>query len=103
MIYGSNPRGTLQLFKELLYRRDLEKEVKSAYEIVIDTRHTIIEACKADGRNIKRKSVNAKFNKRKVLRTFHVGDEVLLFLQDSKTYCTLNGRVPLLYIERGLM
>ena len=82
LLYGRKARGPLSVLHDLWTNDDLDEEVKSTYQYVLDLRSKLEESAQIATTHAKVNSQLYKsyFDKRAKARTLQVGDEVLVML-----------------------
>ena len=80
LLYGRTVRGPMQILKELWSKEDLEEEVKTTAEYVVELRNRLEETCALARRSLQSASARyAKhFDKKAKARRVDVGSKVLL-------------------------
>ena len=82
LLYGRSPRGPMTILKELYTNPDVEDEVKSVYQYVVDLQNRIYESCKLAAKNTESQSeIQASYaDKNAKLRELKDKDKVLVLL-----------------------
>nr|KAI8738399.1 hypothetical protein BgiMline_025302 [Biomphalaria glabrata] len=85
IIYGSHPRGPLEILRQTWTKEHLDEEVKSASKYVQDLRGRLHEVRSMARENLlkARKRQGRYYNQRAKERSLNVGDKVLLLLPKS--------------------
>lgn len=96
LVYGRTARGPMSILKDLYIRRDLEEEVKSAYQYVTDLEQRIVDAVHvAQGHyQLSAAESQERSAQKTVMRTLKVGDKVLIFLPLTKNKLLMQWKGP---------
>ena len=101
LLYGRQVRGPLAILHELWSEPEIDKELRSSYEYVIELRDRLEDAAEHAALNTKIKTNTYKtyFDRKTTKRNFNVGDEVLLLLPDSNNKLLSSWRGPYKVVE----
>ena len=106
LLYGRQVRGPLAILHDLWSEPELDDELRTSYEYVVQLRDRLEDTAQlaAENSKLKLQSYKTYFDKKTVKRTFKVGDEVLLLLPDSsnKLLSTWKGPYPVVEVRSKL-
>ena len=94
LLYGRTVRGPISILKELWTKEEVEPEVKTTYEYVVDLRNRLKETCELAQVEL-RKAQNRQrkyYNRKAVKREFKVGSKVLILRPTNNNKLQCNGR-----------
>ena len=96
LLYGRQVRGPLAILNDLWIEPELDQELRTSYEYVIELRERIEDTAQLAMENSKIKTQMYKnyFDKNSVKRTFKQGDEILLLLPDSTNKLLTSWKGP---------
>ncbi|MFZ2537708.1 MAG: reverse transcriptase domain-containing protein, partial [Oscillospiraceae bacterium] len=82
LVFGHCVKGPLQILKQLMSKENIETEVKTTYQYVLDLRERIHDTCALVQQELRKSQIKNKinFDKSAKHRSFKVGDTVLLLL-----------------------
>ena len=102
LIYGRTVRGPMSVMKELLVTEEVEPEVKTTYEYVLDLKEKLQQTCELAQQELaKAQSRQRKyFNQKAKERSFRVGDKVLVLLPTNQNKLLLQWKGPFEIIEK---
>jgi hypothetical protein len=86
LMFGRAPRGPVDILKDVWTGQDVkEEDGKSVYQYVFDLQNKLAETCRLARENAEKSSQKYTFyhDQKARLRTFKVGDQVLVLLPDS--------------------
>ncbi|XP_075723904.1 uncharacterized protein LOC142765981 [Rhipicephalus microplus] len=86
LLYGRHVRGPLAILKEVWTNQELDDELKTTYQYVLDLRNRLEETCRLAHEELRRAGARyAKhFNRKSRDRIFKPGDKVLILLPTDK-------------------
>ena len=102
LVYGRSVRGPLVILKELWSKEEIEPEVKTTYEYVVDLRNRLQETCELAQQNLmkaqdkQRKYYNLKATK----RVFEVGSKVLVLRPTDHNKLLMQWQGPFVVKEK---
>ena len=101
LLYGRTVRGPLTILHELWSRDDLNPEVRTTYQYVVDLRNKIEEVAKLAANNADISSTNYKkyYDVKAKRRKFNVNDQVLLLIPTDKNKLMMQWRGPYPVVE----
>ncbi|XP_059158115.1 uncharacterized protein LOC131942318 [Physella acuta] len=96
LVYGAKPRGPMDILKQLLYRQDINNNIRTAYETVVNTRDNIIKACQEAKLTLQEKGDIARhrINLHRKLRQFRIGEQVRVLLPSKQNKLQLAWQRP---------
>ena len=96
LVYGANPRGPMDILKQLLCKQDIDNDVRTTYETVVNARDNIIKACQEAKLALQERGDIARhrINKHRRLRQFSVGEQVRVLLPCKHNKLQLAWRGP---------
>lgn len=96
LVYGSNPRGPLQIYKELLSGKVTDDANITNYELVTSIRDRVMKACieAHDAIDTAKTKYKVYANQNAKKRQITVGQEVLLLLPDDKDKLSICWKGP---------
>ena len=96
LLYGRNVRGPLSILHELLSNDNIEDNVKTTYQYVIDLRSKLQETAKiaVDNASISSRKYKEYFDRKTKPRKFVKGDEVLVMLPTSSNKFLMQWKGP---------
>ena len=102
MLYGRTVRGPMNILRELWTKEELEPEVKTTYEYVIDLQNRLRETCELA--QIELKKAQAKqgryYNLKSVKREFEPGNKVLILRPNNNNKLLMQWQGPFVVLER---
>jgi hypothetical protein len=102
LLYGRSVRGPMRILRELWMQEELDPEVKSTYEYVLDLRNRLQETCQMAQQELtKSQGKQQKYYNRKAKdRVFKTGDKVLLLLSSDHSKLLMQWKGPYEVLER---
>jgi len=102
LLYGRSVRGPMQILRELWTKEELDPEVKTTYEYVVDLRNRLQDTCElAHQELLESQGRQQKYYNRKAKdRVFKVGDKVLLLLTADHNKLLMQWKGPFEVLER---
>ena len=96
LVYGSIPRGPLSLLRDNWLNQELNNTNQSSFEYVNDLRKKIEYTCQLAKTRTESQMLKSqkRMDKKSKLRTFQVGDKVLLLLPTSNSKFTSEWKGP---------
>ncbi|XP_075732486.1 uncharacterized protein LOC142775054 [Rhipicephalus microplus] len=96
LLYGRHVRGPLAILKEVWTNQELDDELKTTYQYVLDLRNRLEETCRLAHEELRRAGVRyAKhYNRKSRDRVFQPGDKVLILLPTDKNKLLLHWKGP---------
>jgi len=102
LLYGRKVRGPLTVLHELWTNENLDSDVKSLYQYVLDLRTRLEESAQltSSHANINSKLYKAYFDRSAKARILTEGDEVLVLLPSTNNKLTMQWKGPYKVIKR---
>ncbi|XP_070175640.1 uncharacterized protein [Littorina saxatilis] len=102
LLYGRTVRGPMSVLRNLWTEEQVDEQVRTTSEYVVDLRNRIEETCKLARQNLSAAAQkHAKvFNRKTVRRQFQPGDKVLLLLPQKKNKLQLCWQGPFDVLEK---
>ncbi|XP_070203545.1 uncharacterized protein [Littorina saxatilis] len=102
LLYGREVRGPMQILRQIWTDDDVEEEVRSTAEYIVDLSNRIEQTCSIARENLSKASKRYArvYNKKTRLRTFHQGDKVLLLLPEKHNKLQLTWKGPFVINEK---
>ena len=102
LVYGSNPRGPLNLIKDLWSSPSLEDDVRDTYAYVSDLKNRITDTCKIAAERTRKQSEKSKkhYDRLARPRSFQPGDLVMLFLPTDSNKIVNEWKGPFEVIKK---
>ena len=102
LMFGRQPRGPMELLANTWTDHSVSQEEKSLCQYVFDLKNTITEACEIAQQNVESASKKNKHyhDKKARVRTFQVGDEVLVLLPSDTNKLLMTWKGPFSVQER---
>ncbi|XP_063586494.1 uncharacterized protein LOC134763893 [Penaeus indicus] len=96
LLYGRKVRGPLSILHDLWTRDDLNDEIKSTYQYVLDLRSRLEESAQlaSSHADVSGKMYKAYFDRSAKVRKLNEGDEVLVLLPTSHNKLTMQWKGP---------
>ncbi|XP_075726234.1 uncharacterized protein LOC142767871 [Rhipicephalus microplus] len=96
LLYGRHVRGPLAILKEVWTNQELDDELKTTYQYVLDLRNRLEETCRLAHEELRRAGARyAKhYNRKSRYRVFQPGDKVLILLPTDKNKLLLHWKGP---------
>lgn len=101
LLYGRSVRGPMAILKELWTKEQLEPEVKTTYQYVIDLQTRLQETCKLAAEELRKaqEKQTKQFNKKAVYRLFTAGSKVLILRPTDHNKLLMQWKGPYEVIE----
>ena len=102
MLYGRAVRGPMQILRQLWTQDEVDPEVRTTGEYIVDLRNRLEATCELAREALKKASDRhaAHFDRKTVPRSFQVGDQVLLLLPLKKNKLEIAWQGPYEVVER---
>jgi len=102
LVYGRSVRGPLLILKELWTKEEMEPEVKTTYEYVVDLRNRLQETCELAKHNLWKAQEKQRkyYNLKAVKRVFKVGSKVLVLRPTDNNTLLMHWQGPFIVKER---
>ncbi|XP_070177995.1 uncharacterized protein [Littorina saxatilis] len=102
LLYGRTVQGPMSVLRNLWTEEQVDEQVRTTSEYVVDLRNRIEETCKLARQNLSAAAQkHAKvFNRKTVRRQFQPGDKVLLLLPQKKNKLQLCWQGPFDVLEK---
>ncbi|BFZ24546.1 hypothetical protein BsWGS_27585 [Bradybaena similaris] len=96
LILGSNPRGILSIYKDLITQQEVSKEKNDTYSYVLELRERIISSCNMAHQALKISGEKSRIysNKRARLIKFNPNDKVLILLPEKTNKLLISWQGP---------
>ncbi|XP_075723228.1 uncharacterized protein LOC142765681 [Rhipicephalus microplus] len=96
VLYGRHVRGPLAILKEVWTNQELDDELKTTYQYVLDLRNRLEETCRLAHEELRRAGARyAKhYNRKSRDRVFQPRDKVLILLPTDKNKLLLHWKGP---------
>lgn len=96
VLYGANPRGIMDIYKELLIDKNTFKSTKDAYTYTCDTSERLLTACQYVRQALEKSCHKQRFyaNQKAKLRRLKHGDLVLIFLPENNNMLKASWKGP---------
>ena len=101
LLYGRSVRGPMTILKELWTKTDIEPEVKSTYQYVLDLKQRLEETCELAHQELfsAQSKQHKYFNKKAKDRVFRRGEKVLLLLSTDNSKLLMHWKGPFEILE----
>ena len=102
MLYGRSVRGPMMLLRELWTGKDVDDDVKSTYQYVLELRERLEETCALAQDSLRKAKCRQKsyYDKKAQNRTFKAGDQVLLLLPTDNNKLIMQWKGPFDVLDR---
>ncbi|XP_070206100.1 uncharacterized protein [Littorina saxatilis] len=102
LLYGRTVRGPMSVLRNLWTEEQVDEQVRTTSEYVVDLRNRIEETCKLARQNLSAAAQKHAevFNRKTVRRQFQPGDKVLLLLPQKKNKLQLCWQGPFDVLEK---
>ena len=102
LLYGRTVRGPMMILKELWSGLDLDEEVRSTYQYVMELRERLEDTCNLAHQVLTQNKLKQKrwFDKKARNRSFKVGDQVLLLLPSDSNKLLMQWKGPFEVTEK---
>ncbi|BFZ17096.1 hypothetical protein BsWGS_20136 [Bradybaena similaris] len=96
LMFGCQPRGALDLYKDLILEKKETAEMKDAYSYVLELRERIITSCILAKEALERSGEKQRtlFNKKARLRKLKPNDKVLVLLPEKNNKLIISWKGP---------
>jgi transposase InsO family protein len=102
LLYGRTVRGPMNILRELWTKKELEPEVKTTYEYVIDLQNRLKETCELAQIELKKAQEKQRkyYNLKSVKREFEPGSKVLIMRPNNNNKLLMQWQGPFVVLER---
>ena len=102
MLYGRSVRGPMMLLREIWAGCDVQDEVRSTYQYVLELRDRLEETCILAQEALRKSKIRQKFyyDKKARNRSFKAGDQVLLLLPTDNNKLIMHWKGPFTVLDR---
>jgi len=102
LVYGRTARGPMSVLRDLYIRRDIDNEIKSTYQYVVDLENRIVDSVEIAQGNYVESSDKSRedSNKKGPMRELSIGDKVLIFLPMTKNKLLMQWKGPYEIVQR---
>ena len=102
LVYGRSTRGPMKILRELWTREEVEEEMRSEYQHMLDLQEKISETCRIAQEELeKNQKKNEKYyNRTARLRTLQIGDRVKVLLPIKRNKMLLKWTGPYEVVDR---
>ncbi len=101
LLYGRTVRGPMSILRELWTKQQLEPEVKTTYQYVVDLQNRLQETCRLATEELKKAQVKQikQFNKKAAHREFKAGSKVLVLRPTDHNKLLMQWKGPYTILE----
>lgn len=102
LLYGRTVRGPMNILKELWTQEEVEPEVKTTYEYVVDLQTRLKETCELAQTELRKAQEKQRsyYNRKAVQREFKVGSKVLILRPNNNNKLLMQWQGPYTVTER---
>ena len=102
LLYGRSVRGPMEILRELWTKENMEGEIKTTYEYVLDLRNRIADTCELARTELAKAQEKQRnyYNKKAVKRELKVGGKVLVLRADDNNKLLMHWQGPYKVIAR---
>ena len=96
LLYGRSVRGPMEILRELWTKENMEGEIKTTYEYVLDLRNRIADTCELARTELAKAQERQRnyYNKRAVNRELKVGGRVLVLRSNDNNKLLMHWQGP---------
>jgi hypothetical protein len=102
MLCGRTVRGPMMLLRELWTGTNVEEEVKSTYQYVLELHQRLEETCVLAHDSLSKAKIRQKhyYDKKAHSRAFNAGDQVLLLLPTDNNKLIMQRKGPFTVLDK---